>query len=318
MTLQYIRTHTIKINFKQYTQIANITPQLGNDIYNYIVNYFGNHKYTEDDLRLYNGHTPSILLNDVELSKKHFICIGINNINDIDKVLEHKKDSLLMNYSKMLLETIEIQNEIDNLEQIYNKIVQMSQDLFPENSIVKIDEITVNIESLLNKNISPFISKNYSAIDKLKQIVSIIRSIGCNGDKFILYLHNIETYLAKEDVLSIQLLASSIDYLTLIISSSNPSYFDYTMVEDINFLYNDKIYDLPNMEILEKKLNMNIEKFISLNQTDIIKFLQHSSFSVITNENSYDENYNLMYKAILTDNPNKNGERICIDFCTIL
>ncbi len=318
MRFKNIREQEIRIKFTKFTQIANVTPYLGNDIYNYIINFFGNSKYTEDDLSLYNDQLPSINLNDLELSKNSYICIGINNNNDIDKVLEHKRDSLLMLYNKSLLETIEIQNEIDKLELIYNKIVQLSQDLYPKNSIIKIDEINVNLDNILNKMVLPYISKSNTNIEKFKQLIAIIKTMEYSGNKFILYLHNIETYLQKEELKIIQWLTNDISCLNVIISSSNSEYFDYTMVEDINFLYKDKVYDLPNITTLENKINMNIEKFITLKEYQIIDFLQKHSFKIITNDINYNDNYELMHKALLTHNSTKDFQKFDVDFCTII
>ena len=301
MILHNLRGENIQMDFQKLTQIVNIDMKLSNDIYLYIKNYFSSKKFSEDELLLYGGEIPLIKIGELEVSRSKYICLPIASIEDIDDLLIHKKDSILMKYNKHHLESLDIQIEIDELERQFLTIINKLRKSLPDKEIIEISDIQLNAEILLNKNITPYISMKYSYYEKLIQLIHILIFNQCiNGDNYILYLHNIDTYLNIDEARDVIKLCENSSNINIIVSFTNTKYMDINKLEYVNFIYEGSIRYIPNIELMLDKLN---NYNLSLRYYDIdefSKFVYNNAKSFITNEFEITRYYEDIYNTIVS------------------
>ena len=274
MILNNLRGKNITIKFDELTQLVSMDKSLSNDIYFYLRSYFGGKKFTDDDLLFYNGEYPIIEYNGIEVSRSRYNFIGISNILDIDEALVHKKDTILMKYNKFYLENLDLQIEIDELERQFLKIVDKLRDSIPSEDIISIPDIALNAEVLLSKNIFSYVSMENSYYDKLLQIVRILMfgqdKLGCD---YLLYLHNVDTYLNDKELKCIIQMCECVSNIKLVVSFCDTRYMSIDMVEYVNFLFENDVSYLPSLDVMLDKLNKYNLSLRYFSMEDIKKFI---------------------------------------------
>lgn len=319
MILKNCNGRDLEINLLPFTQLASLDSSLANRVYGYIKEYFSSYRFSEDDLNLYNDQLPKIISDGIEVSRSKYLCIGISSFEDIDKALESKKDSPLLLYNKVKLEKVDIQNELEKLENQFNLIVEKIKLTYPSSSLVEFEDILLNSDAILTKNINSFISKKHSSFEKLMQLLEILRGLEVSlNQEYILFLHNVESYLTFDQLLSIKGVCKELSNVTLILSTNNSSFLDYTEVENINFLKDNNVFNLPDILTLLKKLNSNFPRNKHFVEAELIEFLKVRSFSLIEKTNHVTQDFDLILEVLLKPTINKNFDPLKMENCLII
>lgn len=274
----------IEINFNKLTQLAYLDCIKANELYDYVIKYFSNHKYSEKELMKYNGILPEILFTTGEvMSRARYKCIGINSYSDIEEILNFKKGSLLYDYHGTILENIDMLNELDILEKQYNNIVDKIIELYPNNMHIKMEHLSLTKDLILDKNLSSFIDPMITIYEKIKQMIDLIIEVHFD-EQVIIFLHNIETYLTVDKILNIMELVNNAPNINLIIGTSKPSYLSYENCEEINFIKYDMVEFLPDIYTLLDKINKNTLLKTEYTIQDLLYLLKLFSFDLIENK----------------------------------
>ena len=317
MIMENIDGRNLEIELHKITQISILDIELSNKIYSYISKYFNDKKYNIHNDKS-NENNQKITTNNFEdLSKRRYSCISINNFEDIDKILENKKDSILMKYNKKKMENLDIVKEIEELEYKYNIILDKLKSTYSENSLIKLNELKVNIEDILQKNIVPYIEVQETVYKKIYQLINILIDFEYE-ENVILFLHNVDTYLTEEEYKKIESIVREQKNIKMIMSSKCKNYFDYKRVEEIIFLYKGNIEYLPDIEIMLTKVNKCINKNVEISSDELLEFLKIKSFNIIKREYKEDTNTKLIYEALLEKEKNYNFDIIDMEKTIII
>ena len=293
---------SIDLCIDKITQLGVIDIDMANRIYRYIKEYFGGHKYSENDLEEYGGVYPIISRENSEIHRNSFKFIGINSFEDVDHILEYKKDSIVMEYLRNELEKDEIQNELLKLEILYNKYIVHIKNEFLNIPNVRVDEKLINSDFFAAKHISAYVNRALSTCDKIKIIIKILKKLSENNcEKYILYFNFVESYLSCVEWENIVNLLNNTPWVYAIISTRNSEYLNYIRLEKINFIKNKSNVQLPSIQIICDKVNQYIERNRMFKEQEIIEYLSRSVFDILeeNKENNLYDYY--ITKAILAE-----------------
>ena len=115
MNISHPYKDNISLSFGQFTQIVGQDQQLKYYIWQILLWYFGGKKYSEEDLVLFEQNEPKILIDDTVFSRSEFSVIQISNINDLIEQMEYKYGTVASGYIKKKITSIEIMQQIENM-----------------------------------------------------------------------------------------------------------------------------------------------------------------------------------------------------------
>lgn len=261
-----VRTIEIEMN-----QLTWITSSNVSDI-NYLSELFKTYFDTSEQEYL------EFILNGEAISSKYFELISINSLLDLNHTMMNKKGMPLYDYSKKIMSQIKIQDYLDQMEIIYEKII----DEINENHLIY-DDINcihnmLNQQFLLDKNLEIKINDNVNALTKIDYLFQLLNNQQMhNGKKYLIYLNNVDSFINLQDVKYFVNLLSVIknENINVIVSTTNSRYLCFDEPENINIINKQSTTQLPNIHILVDRVNNYSNDSFLYNEQQIIHALEY-------------------------------------------
>lgn len=322
MIIKNFSENDVELEINNLTFITGNNVQLLNNLYLYFKKYFSNYKYPNEELIVRNFNKyPTIIVNDKELSRDYYKSIFINSFEDLDEYLNITKGSLLFNYNFHIMEDLNIQDKLDEINILFDNLNAMISNKYPPSYIFEIDNIELNSEFFLKKNFKQTIKCNYNYKDKFIQLVDLIYdNYLIKPENYLLYIHGIDNLLNNEEYFDIlNYIKFKFEKLEIfvVLSSKDSRYIFIDDYELVNILESAKIEKyLSEIELL-KKINNNIEKFVTITPLELREFLLEYGSYLYDNHISKENNY-IIEKALKTNKNNQNDTKIELDFEQII
>ena len=267
MNISHPYKDNITLSFGQFTQVVGQDQQVKYYIWQILLWYFGGKKYSEEDLVLFEQNEPKILIDDTVVSRSEFRVIQLSNINDLIEQMEYKKGSVAYDYLKKKINSTEIIEQIENINDNLNRISL----LLNQNLNLQLEEINYhteakyfNTDQLIQKNFLPYFGQNdknisFEFVDnktKFLLFLSMLEVVVTNSsEKILLVLRNLDDYLSYKEFVEccekMELLTNHSNLLYIISFPSNEGYLHVTkeVMEEINIVsdYVDHFYSLAFM-----------------------------------------------------------------------
>lgn len=287
------KLRNVEMNFGQMTQVVGDNSEMKQQLWQNILWYLNNHKYTEFELDSLDYNEPIIYENNEIMSRNKFKPIIIESMADLNELLSVKKGTPIFDFLGDIMINTEITKNIESINlQLENIMDKMNSDKkikkLNERQIIKwqsfIEEI--NIQSLLQKNISiasKFNDNNYAVeyIDgysKYKLLLDILNSnLSNNSTPILLMIKNIDDSLHYNEYKKIMI---NLEELVL----KNPNFYCIVFPSQIGYVhvteeYGDNIlimgneaYSLSKIELLYDR----VEKYYPSNSIPTYKkFLEY-------------------------------------------
>lgn len=286
MMIKQLRGKEIEIETGKITELGIMDQQLSEDIYRAITRYFGGHKYSEDDLLLYGQELPVITEGYLDVPKTKYKCIGIASAGDLDEVLLCKKGTPLFEYNKFLMGKLDVVREMEELERQYNIIIQKVRAGYPQETKIQVDEMTINADIILAKNLNVYISDSLTVYDKILQLMMMLEFVSEQECKeVIIYLHGVEALLSVQELNHLREWVNKSSYIKLFVSTSKSEYLELNSLNQINFLYRGKVCKLPNVEMLLRKVNRLIIGNDEIDIYTLNDYLSRNVFQLLNESN---------------------------------
>ena len=267
MNISHPYKDNISLSFGQFTQIVGQDQQLKYFICQILLWYFGGKKYSEEDLVLFEKNEPKILIDDTMVSRSEFSIIQVSNINDLIEQMEYKKGTVAYDYIKRKINSIEIMEQIENINDNLDRIsllLNQKLNLHIDDIIYHTEAKYFNMDQLIQKNFLPYFGQkdkniSFEFVDNKKKFLfflSMVEAMVMNGDKkFLLVLRNMDDYLSYNEFVKccekMELLTNHSNSLYIVSFPSNEGYLHVTkeVLEEINIVsdYVDHFYSLEFM-----------------------------------------------------------------------
>ena len=267
MNISHPYKDNISLSFGQFTQIVGQDQQLKYYIWQILLWYFGGKKYSEEDLVLFEQNEPKILIDDTMVSRSEFSVIQVSNINDLIEQMEYKKGTVAYDYIKKKINSIEIMEQIENINDNLDRIsllLNQKLNLHIDDIIYHTEAKYFNMDQLIQKNFLPYFGQkdkniSFEFVDNKKKFLfflSMVEAMVMNGDKkFLLVLRNMDDYLSYNEFVKccekMELLTNHSNSLYIVSFPSNEGYLHVTkeVLEEINIVsdYVDHFYSLEFM-----------------------------------------------------------------------
>ena len=267
MNISHPYKDNISLSFGQFTQIVGQDQQLKYYIWQILLWYFGGKKYSEEDLVLFEQNEPKILIDDTMVSRSEFSVIQVSNINDLIEQMEYKKGTVAYDYIKRKINSIEIMEQIENINDNLDRIsllLNQKLNLHIDDIIYHTEAKYFNMDQLIQKNFLPYFGQkdkniSFEFVDNKKKFLfflSMVEAMVMNGDKkFLLVLRNMDDYLSYNEFVKccekMELLTNHSNSLYIVSFPSNEGYLHVTkeVLEEINIVsdYVDHFYSLEFM-----------------------------------------------------------------------
>ena len=267
MNISHPYKDNISLSFGQFTQIVGQDQQLKYFICQILLWYFGGKKYSEEDLVLFEQNEPKILIDDTMVSRSEFSIIQVSNINDLIEQMEYKKGTVAYDYIKRKINSIEIMEQIENINDNLDRIsllLNQKLNLHIDDIIYHTEAKYFNMDQLIQKNFLPYFGQkdkniSFEFVDNKKKFLfflSMVEAMVMNGDKkFLLVLRNMDDYLSYNEFVKccekMELLTNHSNSLYIVSFPSNEGYLHVTkeVLEEINIVsdYVDHFYSLEFM-----------------------------------------------------------------------
>ena len=163
MNISHPYKDNISLSFGQFTQIVGQDQQLKYYIWQILLWYFGGKKYSEEDLVLFEQNEPKILIDDTMVSRSEFSVVQVSNINDLIEQMEYKKGTVAYDYIKKKINSIEIMEQIENINDNLDRIsllLNQKLNLQLGDIIYHTEEKYFNTDQLIQKNFLPYFGTN--------------------------------------------------------------------------------------------------------------------------------------------------------------
>ena len=267
MNISHPYKDKISLSFGQFTQIVGQDQQLKYYIWQILLWYFGGKKYSEEDLVLFEQNEPKILIDDTIVSRSEFNVVQVSNINGLIEQMEYKKGTVAYDYIKKKINSIEIMEQIENINDNLDRIsllLNQKLNLQLDDIIYHTEAKYFNTDQLIQKNFLPYFVTNDKNIsfefvdNKIKFLLflSMLEVMATNSsEKFLLVLRNLDDFLSYNDFVEccekIEFLTNHSDSLYIVLFPSNEGYLHVTkeVLEEINIVsdYVDHFYSLEFM-----------------------------------------------------------------------
>ena len=267
MNISHPYKDNISLSFGQFTQIVGQDQQLKYFICQILLWYFGGKKYSEEDLVLFEQNEPKILIDDTMVSRSEFSIIQVSNINDLIEQMEYKKGTVAYDYIKRKINSIEIMEQIENINDNLDRIsllLNQKLNLHIDDIIYHTEAKYFNMDQLIQKNFLPYFGQkdkniSFEFVDNKKKFLfflSMVEAMVMNGDKkFLLVLRNMDDYLSYNEFVKccekMELLTNHSNSVYIVSFPSNEGYLHVTkeVLEEINIVsdYVDHFYSLEFM-----------------------------------------------------------------------
>ena len=244
MNISHPYKNNITLSFGQFTQVVGQDQQVKYYIWQILLWYFGGKKYSEEDLVLFEQNEPKILIDDTVVSRSEFRVIQLSNINDLIEQMEYKKGSVAYDYLKKKINSTEIIEQIENINDNLDRISL----LLNQNLNLQLDEINYhteakyfNTDQLIQKNFLPYFGQNdknisFEFVDNKKKFLlflSMLEVVVTNSsEKILLVLRNLDDYLSYKEFVEccekMELLTNHSNLLYIISFPSNEGYLHVT------------------------------------------------------------------------------------------
>ena len=267
MNISHPYKDKISLSFGQFTQIVGQDQQLKYYIWQILLWYFGGKKYSEEDLVLFEQNEPKILIDNTMVSRLEFSVVQVSNINDLIEQMEYKKGTVAYDYIKKKINSIEIMEQIENINDNLDRIsllLNQKLNLQLDDIIYHTEAKYFNTDQLIQKNFLPYFGTNDKNIsfefvdNKIKFLLflSMLEVVVTNSsEKILLVLRNLDDYLSYNEFVEccekMELLTNHSNLLYIISFPSNEGYLHVTkeVMEEINIVsdYVDHFYSLEFM-----------------------------------------------------------------------
>ena len=267
MNISHPYKDNITLSFGQFTQVVGQDQQLKYYIWQILLWYFGGKKYSEEDLVLFEQNEPKILIDDTMVSRSEFSVVQVSNINDLIEQMEYKKGTVAYDYIKKKINSIEIMEQIENINDNLDRIsllLNQKLNLHIDDIIYHTEAKYFNMDQLIQKNFLPYFGQkdkniSFEFVDNKKKFLfflSMVEAMVMNGDKkFLLVLRNMDDYLSYNEFVKccekMELLTNHSNSLYIVSFPSNEGYLHVTkeVLEEINIVsdYVDHFYSLEFM-----------------------------------------------------------------------
>ena len=267
MNISHPYKDNITLSFGQFTQVVGQDQQLKYYIWQILLWYFGGKKYSEEDLVLFEQNEPKILIDDTAVSRSEFRVIQLSNINDLIEQMEYKKGTIAYDYLKKKINTVEMMEQIENINDHLDRISLMLN----QNLNLQLDGVNYhteakyfNADQLIQKNFLPYFGQNdknisFEFVDnktKFLLFLSMLQVVITDqSEKVLLVLRNMDDYLSYKEFVEcceqLERLTIHCNMLYTISFPSNEGYLHVTkeVLEKINIVsdYVDHFYSLEFM-----------------------------------------------------------------------
>lgn len=291
------------MEYDKHMQIGISDVNLSNKIYSFFEDYFTVKRGKSDAYE-----SVDIIVDGKPISKSRFSFIGINSFKEIDGLLNIKKDSIIGRYNEKYLDTVEIKNELLGLEKQYYAIINLIERRYELNDVFKLKYKNLSKDIFSMKNIEFELDFDGDSFDKLKLIIYILDELGaCLSEQYLIYLNNVESYLTISQLTEMKLLIEKSKSLFMIVATQNSNYLDYNYVDKINFLIDDRIVHIADIDYLCQKASKYIDEFDHIiSSYEMSDFLSRHAFEVINKCFEGKDDDKKLYEAIISIEKNKN------------
>ena len=310
-----IENKIMHMEIDKHMQIGIIDIALANKIYTFFKNYFVKKNSKDSD------GEANIFIEGKPLSKSRFKFIGINSFQDIDDLIQIKKDSLISIYNDKFLDTIEIKNELLGLEKQYYAIVNLIERKYKLNEAFKLKYKNLSKDIFSMKNISFELDFVGDTFEKTKLIIYLLDELGSIlSDKYLLYLNHVETYLSKSQVKEISYIVEKSNNIFMVIATSNSSYLNYKYLDRINFLIDNRVFSMPDIDLLSSKASKCMENIDEkIDAQEMYNFLERHSFELVTEDFINKNKDQKIFNAIINiEKNNEMNDNISMDSTIII
>ena len=267
MNISHPYKDNITLSFGQFTQVVGQDQQLKYYIWQILLWYFGGKKYSEEDLVLFEQNEPKILIDDTVVSRSEFRVLQLSNINGLIEQMEYKKGTIAYDYLKKKINTVEMMEQIENINDHLDRISLMLN----QNLNLQLDSVNYhteakyfNADQLIQKNFLPYFGQNdknisFEFVDnktKFLLFLSMLQVVIMDqSEKVLLVLRNMDDYLSYKEFVEcceqLEQLTNQCNMLYTISFPSNEGYLHVTkeVLEEINIVsdYIDHFYSLEFM-----------------------------------------------------------------------
>ena len=267
MNISHPYKDNITLSFGQFTQVVGQDQQLKYYIWQILLWYFGGKKYSEEDLVLFEQNEPKILIDDTVVSRSEFRVLQLSNINGLIEQMEYKKGTIAYDYLKKKINTVEMMEQIENINDHLDRISLMLN----QNLNLQLDSVNYhteakyfNADQLIQKNFLPYFGQNdknisFEFVDnktKFLLFLSMLQVVIMDqSEKVLLVLRNMDDYLSYKEFVEcceqLEQLTIHCNMLYTISFPSNEGYLHVTkeVLEEINIVsdYIDHFYSLEFM-----------------------------------------------------------------------
>lgn len=291
----------LSINLGQFTQVVGQNQQLKYYIWQLLVWYFNGKKYSEEDLNIFNQAEPEISTEATILKRNFFDIISISDVQDLTEQMVYKKGTVAFDFMKISLNSVDIINEIDDINDKLDKISLLINDkinLIVGDTCYHTESIYLTIEQLLAKNFTPYFNVlhqniSFEFVDNETKVLIFLEMIEqkltTHTDHLLLVFRNMDDYLNYSSFVricqKISNLCDKYPYFYCMIFPSNEGYLYVTKenVEHINIV-SDFVEQLYEFRFMYQRFLEQYPSNESPDEDEFLKILQRNSSYLFTQE----------------------------------
>lgn len=270
--VQHPYKERIELNIGAITQIVGQNKELKYYIWQILSWYFGEKKYSSEDLSIFDYEEPTILDESGEIVKRSsYHYIDISSFKDLLEQMEYKKGTLAQGYLGKIVNQVDIVAHLEKInEQVELIEGAMNQHINLNSGRVEyhLENRPLTLDQLLSKNFSPFFAienKNLSFewvsnTDKLSLFLEMLdRLLSQTTEKYLIVLKNIDSFISVETYDSfykqIGQLAQKYPNLNFILFPSDQGYLkiDEESSRFVNIL-SDQVEHLYDVEFMYERV----------------------------------------------------------------
>lgn len=305
-------SETYELEMLQITQMGGLNLKKKNFIINSLIKHFSNSKYMEYESKMMNN----VRIDSQDVGRKYFDLIYVRNKEDIINMIKITKSSMMLEYIRSLINTFEIQVELDKVEnalvEIYHKLnLNFGQSFINISFDYEQEKIMDIVNCTKMKSISGYELESIDSIYILRDLLILVEKLQNQTPKKQLYVfenidHMIDFqeyselfYLAKELTRKYDiwfLFTSSIDEFIV---------FEQEYFCGINII-NDVIFSFQEIGRIRKFIENRYPIFMELEEEQMLKWLKN-----IVQKIGKDNMCSYMKSSVLLKLLN---ESLCIDY----
>ena len=282
------------INLGQFTQVVGQNQQLKYYIWQLLVWYFNGKKYSEEDLNLFNQTEPEISIETTTVKRSFFDIISISDVQDLSEQMVYKKGTVAFDFMKISLNSVDIVNEIDEINDKLDKISLLINDkigLIVGDTCYHTESIYLTMDQLLSKNFSPYFNVSHQNIsfefvDNETKVLIFLEMIEqkliTHTERLLVVFKNMDDYLNYSSFITIckkiSELCEKYPYFYCMIFPSNEGYL-YATKENIEYIniVSDFVEQLYEFRFMYQRFLEQYPSNEVPDEDEFLKILQRNS-----------------------------------------